>query len=341
MKTGLVYDPIFLKHNMANHPENAERLNSILNSSEMKKLLPLLKTVSPRLALNKELTYCHSESYIKRINEICSQGGGYLDADTYATEFSYNAAATAAGSLIELATLICKGEFKNGFALVRPPGHHALANNAMGFCIFGNVAIAANTLIKSNVINKAAIIDIDVHHGNGTQAMVEANPNILYISTHQFPFYPGTGSVTETGKGDAEGNVLNIPLPALVGDTGFKEVYNELIIPKIVGFNPGFLIISAGYDAHWKDPLANLNLTSHGYSWISKTLVELSEKLCNGKIVFALEGGYNLDVLSEGVANSIKALINLEDFSDPFGKSPYKEPYIKDILTEIKKIHRI
>jgi len=339
--TGIFYDPIFLKHTQSGHPENADRLNAILNNLESSKLLTLLETVPSRPALLEELNYCHSENYIKRVKEVCLQGGGYLDPDTYTTEFSFDAAITAVGGLIDLTNKVCSGSLKNGFALVRPPGHHALAGGGMGFCIFGNAAIAAKAALKNFEIEKIAIVDFDVHHGNGTEAMVKDNANILYISTHQFPFYPGTGSKTETGSDKAAGTVLNIPLEPGVGDDGFQKIYDELIIPKLVKFNPGFIIVSAGYDAHWNDPLANLSLSLTGYSWISKTLVDLSEKLCNGKIVFTLEGGYNLEVLSRGVANSVKALINRNDFEDLFGKPPQREPEISELLQEIKKIHNL
>jgi acetoin utilization deacetylase AcuC-like enzyme len=190
-KAGFVYDPIFLKHTQASHPENADRLNAILNNLESNKLLHLLEKVPSRCATLEELNYCHTENYIDRVKEVCLQGGGYLDPDTYLTEFSFDAAATAAGSLIELTNKVCSGNLKNGFALVRPPGHHALAGSGMGFCILGNAAIAAKAALKNFKVKNVAIVDFDVHHGNGTEAMVKDDLNILYISTHQFPFYPG------------------------------------------------------------------------------------------------------------------------------------------------------
>ena len=340
-KTGFVYDPIFLKHTQSGHPENADRLIAILNYLESENLFNLLEKVPSRCATQVELCYCHSENYIEKAKEVCHKGGGYLDADTYTTEFTFDAATTAVGSLIDLTNEVCSGRLKNGFALVRPPGHHALAERGMGFCIFGNAAIAAQVGIKNFNIEKVAIVDFDVHHGNGTEAMVKDDPNILYISTHQFPFYPGTGSKTEIGSGTTAATVLNIPLEPGVGDEGFQSIYNELIIPKLLKFKPGLIIVSAGYDAHWNDPLANLSLSLTGYSWISKTLVDISEILCNGKIVFTLEGGYNLQVLSNGVANSFRALLNRTDFEEPFSKSPYVEPDISELLNEIKKTHNL
>jgi acetoin utilization deacetylase AcuC-like enzyme len=340
-KTGFVYDPIFLKHTQPGHPENADRLIAILNYLESEKLFNLLEKVHSRCATQVELCYCHSENYIAKVKEVCQKGGVYLDADTYTTEFTFDAATIAVGSLIDLTNEVCSGRLKNGFALVRPPGHHALAERGMGFCIFGNAAIAAQVGIKNFNIEKVAIVDFDVHHGNGTETMVKDDPNILYISTHQFPFYPGTGGKTEMGSGTAAGTVLNIPLEPGVGDEGLQRIYNELIIPKLVKFKPGLIIVSAGYDAHWNDPLANLSLSLTGYAWISKTLVDLSEKLCNGKIVFTLEGGYNLEVLSNGVANSVKALLNRNDFEDPFGRTSQTEPDITEMVKEIRQIHKL
>jgi len=341
IKTGIVYDPIFLKHTQPGHPENADRLNAILNNLELNKLLPLLEKVPSRRATLEELCYCHSENYIERVKEVCRKGGGYLDPDTYTNEYSFDAATTAVGSLIDLTKNVCSGSLKNGFALVRPPGHHALAESGMGFCIFGNAAIAAKAALKNFKVENVAIVDFDVHHGNGTEAMVKGDPNILYISTHQYPFYPGTGSKTETGSDTAAETVLNIPLEPGVGDEGFLKIYDELIIPKLIKFKPGLIIVSAGYDAHWNDPLANLSLSLKGYSWIAKILVDLSEKLCRGKIVFTLEGGYNLEVLSKGVANSIRELLNRDDNEDPFGKPPQREPEISELLIELKKIHNL
>ncbi|NNG27774.1 MAG: histone deacetylase, partial [Ignavibacteriaceae bacterium] len=276
-KTGIVYDPIFLKHTQPGHPENANRLNAIINNLESNNLLPLLEKVPSRIATIEELCYCHSENYIKRVKEVCLEGGGYLDADTYVTEFSFDAATTAVGSLIDLTNKVCSGSSNNGYALVRPPGHHALTGSGMGFCIFGNAAIAVKAALKNFNVENVAIVDIDVHHGNGTEAMVKDDPNILYISTHQFPYYPGTGGKTKVGSDVAAGTVLNIPLEPGIGDEGFQRIYNELIIPKLEEFNPNIIIVSAGYDAHWNDPLANLNLSLTGYSWISKVLVDLSE----------------------------------------------------------------
>jgi acetoin utilization deacetylase AcuC-like enzyme len=340
VKTGLVYDKIFLAHDLPGHPENSKRLQAIITELNESGLWDLTTKLITRSATIDELKLCHSEEYNNHVKNFCEDRGGYLDADTYTNEYSYKAAVIAVGGLIELVEQVIDGKLKNGFALLRPPGHHALGNRSMGFCIFGNVAIAAKAALQNSKINKVAIVDIDVHHGNGTQALVEDDPNILYVSTHQFPFYPGTGGIKEVGKGDSKGTLINVPLPALVSDDGLKEIYKEIILPKIENYKPDILLISAGYDAHWDDPLANMGLSLSGYFWISQQLNEITVKLCSSRILFVLEGGYNLKVLSAGVANSIRVLLGLNDFNDPLGKSPFTEPDISNLIKELRTIHQ-
>ena len=339
--TAVIYDPNFLKHNHPGHPESASRLESILKKLTESGLTDNLIQLKPRPAILEEIKFCHTEDYVERVRNVCKSEKGFLDPDTYTTGYSYDAAIMAVGSLIELTNSIINGQVKNGFALLRPPGHHALKDRAMGFCIFGNVAIAAKSALKNNEIKKVAIVDIDVHHGNGTQALVKDNQNIMYISTHQFPFYPGTGSITEIGNGVTAGTLLNVPLIPGVGDDGFRNIYNEIIVPSLERYAPNLIFVSAGYDAHWDDPLASMGLTLTGYSWISKELVKISDKLCDSKIVFALEGGYNLEALSYGVINSLNALAGLDETIDPLGRSPYEEPDITGLIGELKKIHQI
>ncbi len=221
--TGIAYNPIFLKHDQPGHPENAKRLESILNELEKKDLLDKVSQLKSRSAETDEIKVCHTNEYIEYVKEFCENGGGYLDPDTYSNSYSFNAAVTAVGSSIDLTKAVIRGDLKNGFALLRPPGHHALSNRSMGFCLFGNIAIAAKVALTQPGIKKVAIVDFDVHHGNGTQALVGDDPNILFISTHQYPFYPGTGSIREIGNGKAEGTIINIPLQAGVGDNGFQN----------------------------------------------------------------------------------------------------------------------
>jgi acetoin utilization deacetylase AcuC-like enzyme len=339
--TSIVYDPIFLKHDQPGHPENAKRLESIITGLIEKDLFEKVVKKKNRQAVTEEITICHSQDYVEYVKEYCKNGGSYLDPDTYSNKFSYLSAATAVGSSIELTKAVIKGELKNGFALLRPPGHHALANKSMGFCLFGNIAIAAKVALSLPGINKVAIVDFDVHHGNGTQALVGDDTSILFISTHQYPYYPGTGGIREIGHFESEGTVVNIPLPAGVGDEGFKIVYEKVIIPSIERFNPDLILVSAGYDAHWDDPLANLNLSLNGYDWVSRKLIKVAEEICSSKIIFFLEGGYNLQVLSNGVANTIRALLGIDYIEDPPGRSNQPEPDLKYLSDELIKIHKL
>lgn len=339
--TGIVFDTIFLKHDQSGHPENAKRLESIISRLKEKRLIDKVTQLKSRIAEIDEIAICHTKEYVEYANEFCEKGGGYLDPDTYSNKNSFMAAATAVGSSVDLTKAVIKGELKNGFALLRPPGHHALANRSMGFCLFGNIAIATKIVLSQPGINKVAIVDIDVHHGNGTQALIGDDPKILFISSHQYPFYPGTGSIREIGTGAAEGTIINIPLQAGVGDNGFKLVYEKVVIPSLEKFKPDIILVSAGYDAHWDDPLANLNLSLTGYNWISRELIKSAERICAGKIIFFLEGGYNLNVLKEGVANTIRALIGIEGFDDPIGKSNFAEPDIKKLVNELIQIHKL
>ena len=341
MRTGLVYDPIFLKNDQPGHPENSVRLVSVMKRLEENKLLQKVKQLESRVAETNEIAICHTQEYVQYVKEFCEKGGGYLDPDTYSNKYSFTAASSAVGSSIDLTKAVIKGELKNGFALLRPPGHHAISTKSMGFCLFGNIAIAAKVAITETGISKVAIVDFDVHHGNGTQALVGDVSNILFISSHQYPLYPGTGSINEIGQGDAEGTIINIPLQQGVGDEGFKTIYENLIIPSLRRFEPDLILVSAGYDAHWDDPLANLSLSLEGYDWISRKLISAADEICSGKIVFFLEGGYNLEVLSYGVANTIRGLLGIDFFEDPIGKSNRPETVVNRVIEELIKIHNL
>lgn len=339
--TGIAFDPVFLKHDQSGHPENSGRLKSIIEKLESNNLFEKVELVKSRIASVEEISICHDREYVNYVKEFCEKGGGYFDPDTYSNKYSFIAAATAVGSSIDLTQAVIKEELKNGFALLRPPGHHALANRSMGFCLFGNIAIAAKVALTKFRINKVAIVDFDVHHGNGTQALIGDFPNILFISSHQYPFYPGTGSIREIGQGEAEGTIINIPLQSGVGDKGFKMVYDQVIIPSLERFNPDLILVSAGYDAHWDDPLANLNLSLVGYDWISRKLINAADEICSGKIIFFLEGGYNLEVLKNGVANTIRALLGIDFFEDPLGNSPEQQADVQKLIDDLIKIHNL
>jgi acetoin utilization deacetylase AcuC-like enzyme len=339
MITGYVFDEIFTRHDFPKHPENAKRLVAIMKYLADQDILPHLTQIPSRPATLDELMYGHHPTYVEMVEENCRYGGGMLDADTYTNSFSYEAASHAVGGLIDLIAAVIKGELNNGFVLVRPPGHHAVPSRAMGFCVFSTAAIAARAARIDLGLERVAVIDFDVHHGNGTQAILNEDPDNLFVSSHQYPFYPGTGAVNEIGLGPAQGTVVNVPLPVMTGDEGFKRLYGEVVFPIVRRFQPELILISAGYDAHWDDPLANIGLTLTGYHWLCQNLIALAAEICRGRIVFTLEGGYNLDVLAPGVGNTFRALLGWSEIDDPVGISPWAEPDVSHLLATLKKIH--
>jgi acetoin utilization deacetylase AcuC-like enzyme len=337
MTTGYVFNEIFLQHNMPGHPENA--LSAIMEYLTRQNLLSQLVPIPSRPARLAELEYGHQPGYIEMVAETSRRGRAMLDPDTYANQFSYDAASHAAGGLIELTAAVLKGELANGFALVRPPGHHAVSDRAMGFCLFGTVAIAARAACRAMGLQRVAIVDFDVHHGNGTQAILNEDPTVLFVSSHQYPYYPGTGALNEIGLGPGRGTIANLPLAVMTGDEGFKSLYGDMVFPLLRRFQPELILVSAGFDAHWDDPLANIGLTLTGYHWLCQNLVTLAAELCQGRIVFTLEGGYNLEVLAPGVGNTFRALLGQTVPDDPIGASPWAEPDVSDLLAELKKVH--
>jgi len=298
-----------------------------------------LVEVEPRPATLAELERVHTSPYVERVRRLAEQGGGHLDADTYLNARSYDAALMAVGGLLAAVEQVLEGEIDTGFALVRPPGHHALPDRGMGFCLFNNVAVAARHALTFPQVERVFVADFDVHHGNGTQAAFEADPAVFYFSTHEYPHYPGTGHWSEVGCGPGEGTVLDVALPAGVGDCGYARIYEELARPLARRFRPDLILVSAGYDAHWQDPLAMMQLSLDGYAHLTKELLAMAQELCDGHVLFALEGGYHLDVLANGVLNTFYALLGDETVSDPLGPAPFQEPDVKSLLERLKKLH--
>ncbi len=341
MATGYVFDEIFTRHTLPGHPENAARLEAIQSYLVEAAILPRLVEVPARPASRAELMRCHHPRYLELIEETSRNGGGHLDADTYTNTHSYQAALYAAGGAVDLTAAVLEGRVQNGFALLRPPGHHALPARAMGFCLLANVTIAARAARFDHGLERVAIVDFDVHHGNGTQAILNEDPTVLFVSSHQYPFYPGTGAVDEIGAGEARGTKINLPLESGVGDQGFKQLYEGCVWPALRRFRPQLILVSAGLDAHWDDPLANLGLSLGGYDWLSRGLIELAAEFCQGRIVFILEGGYNLKVLAPAVGNIFRALLGESGYDDPLGTSPWPEPRVSDLLARLKKVHNL
>ncbi len=343
MKVGFVYDPIYLKHDTGQHVENAERLEAIISHLERTGLKQQLTPIRPRVASIEELLLVHDEHYISRVRDVAQKGGGWLDADTVMSPDSYEAALCAAGGVIRATEAVIQGEVDCAFALVRPPGHHATRAQAMGFCLFNNLAIAAECALTNYQLERILIIDFDVHHGNGTQTAFYDNPHVLYISTHQYPFYPGTGSIEETGSGTAEGTTINIPLPAGSGDTEYLEVFEQIIVPAAIRFKPQLVLVSAGYDTHWADELALMQVSVTGFAQMIKIIKGLGDELCDGHLVFSLEGGYNLTALAASVKATFDMLLGNTTIEDPLGQSPrrFEAPSIAPLIKKIKEIHNL
>jgi len=310
MKTGILYDPLFLQHDTGQgHPECSARLVNTIAYLQQQSWFDNLLPITLRRAEQQWIETNHNNEYIKRAQATCISGSPYLDSmDVSVCEKSYDIALMATGSTLALADEVISGNIDNGFAMVRPPGHHAERDRALGFCLFNNVAILARYLQKQHGLDKILILDWDVHHGNGTQHSFEEDPAVLYISTHQYPFYPGTGAYTETGIGKGAGATLNCPMSAGASDKDYELVFMEKILPKIDEFKPEAIIISAGFDAHNDDPLANICLSTEFFAWMSERMMEMADKHANGKLISVLEGGYNLNTLPHCIGRHLEIL---------------------------------
>jgi acetoin utilization deacetylase AcuC-like enzyme len=310
MATGFLYDARFLDHDAgAGHPERRERLSSTMAHLQAQTWFGELHMLAPRVAEETWVESVHSHDLVVRARNACEQALPYLDVmDVGISRESFEIALLAVGGAQTLADNVIAGKVDNAFALCRPPGHHAEHDQALGFCLFNNVAIAARYLQKEHGLDKILILDWDVHHGNGSQHSFEDDPSVLYISTHQYPFYPGTGAYSETGIGRGEGATLNCPMPAGAGDEQYTQVFVEKILPKIDEFAPEFVIISAGFDGHVDDPLANICLSTEFYGWMSARLMEVADKHCEGRLISLLEGGYNINKLPLCVDEHLQVL---------------------------------
>jgi acetoin utilization deacetylase AcuC-like enzyme len=343
MKVGYVYHPIYLKHDTGQHPENAQRLEVVISHLEQTGLMQQLSLIKPRAATIEEISLVHGKQYISYIQDVAKNGGGWLDVDTVMSPGSYDAAVYAAGGLISATEAVMDKEVGSAFALVRPPGHHATATQARGFCLFNNIAIAAKYALSKYRLQRIAIIDFDVHHGNGTQEAFYDDPKVLYVSTHEFPLYPGTGRIEETGSGDGKGATVNIPLPAGSGDAEYLEVFDQIIVPVVRRFSPQLILVSAGYDAHWSDSLAMMEVSVTGFAKMAGIIKGLADGLCDGRLVFTLEGGYPLNALAASVKATFEVLLGNTNIEDPLGQPQrgFKPPDISSLIKAIKGIHNL
>lgn len=328
------------EHDLESHPENVGRFQFFHRLADYTDHYRLHQIGSQPATL-EDLQRVHPLEYLQALERAVESGPGFIDyGDTYVTPDSFRAAKNAAGGLIAVLDTIDHSSIQHGFALIRPPGHHATANKPMGFCLLNNVAIATRYAQELGY-RRVMIVDFDVHHGNGTQAIFEEDPEVLYFSTHQVGIFPGTGRLNETGRGPGEGSIINLPLPARCGDQAIEQICEQILIPSAERFKPDLILVSAGFDAHWEDPLANLQFTLSGYHRLSSILKSIASEHCKGKILFVLEGGYNPKTLYEGIKC---VLLALSDESAPIypGDTPrYSEPSIDSIIAEAKQIHGI
>jgi len=309
-KTAIVADPVFMKHDTGpGHPERSERLAAIGEILAERGIIDKVEKVPLREATAEELLRVHTNDHIKTVESTAGKDRTYLDGDTPASADSHKAALLAAGSLIDATEAVIGGHAKNAFAFIRPPGHHAEANRAMGFCLFNNVAVAARHAIARHKMSRVLIVDWDVHHGNSTQHVFYDDPKVLFFSIHHYPFYPGTGGVDETGSGDGKGYTVNTPVPGGVGDDLYDEAFARTLVPVARAFKPELIMVSAGFDAHCHDPLGGMEVTEECFARMAATVMELADEFCGGKVVATLEGGYDLDGLANSVADVTETLM--------------------------------
>jgi acetoin utilization deacetylase AcuC-like enzyme len=307
MATALFTHPDCLGHiTPPGHPERVGRLEAVLAALEAPRFDALLRREAP-LAHRSELLRCHPESYIAAIEEaVPAEGWASLDPDTHLSPGSLKAALRAVGAAVAATDLVIAGGARNAFCATRPPGHHAERETAMGFCLFGNIAIAAKRALDHHKLARVAVMDFDVHHGNGTQDLLWSEARALFASTHQMPLYPGTGERHETG---AHGNILNVPLPPGAGGHEFRAAMEDMVLPALEDFAPEMLFVSAGFDAHEADPLAQMRLVEDDFAWVTQRLCDIAEAHCGGRLVSALEGGYDLNALAASAAAHVGVLM--------------------------------
>ena len=310
-RVGFIYHPDYLRHDTgAGHPERPARVSSLVNHLLAIPEWHSLMHIQPRSATVEELALVHQDRYIRSIEARCRDGETILDdGDTHVSRESFGVALLAAGGVFEGIDRVMRSEFRSVFCAVRPPGHHAKSTTAMGFCLFNNVAAGARYAERRHGIERVAIVDWDVHHGNGTQEIFYEDPSVLYISLHQYPFYPGTGAEDERGIGRGKGFTLNCPMQAGSGEREYLEAFEKKILPALDQFKPELLMISAGFDAHKDDPLAGIELTEGSFSKMTKMLMDVAGEHCEGRIVSVLEGGYDLGALARSVEAHIRELL--------------------------------
>ena len=309
-RVGYIYSPVFLEHETGDgHPETPARLTAIHDEIERSGVLAKLVRLDPVPATREQLSLVHDPTMIDRVEALAAQGGGALDEDTAVSAGSLRAALLAAGAGITAVDALYAGVVDRAFLALRPPGHHATGQRSMGFCLFNNVAVAAAYALARKGAKRVAVVDWDLHHGNGTQDIFYARADVLYISLHQSPLYPGTGAARETGEGEGHGTTLNITLPAGASDETFANKLRSQVMPALRRYGPDLLIVSAGFDAHTDDPLGALDVTDDGYRMMTEAIAQVAQELTGGKLLSFLEGGYDLPALARSARIHVEALL--------------------------------
>jgi acetoin utilization deacetylase AcuC-like enzyme len=339
VRVGIMRDDIFLSHKTGTfHPESPDRLKTLyamIDEADMTDQVQILET---RKAERDEITLVHTERHFERVAATAGIPQSYLDADTQTSERSFDAALFAAGSVLKSVELLMTGEYSAPiFTLVRPPGHHAEPERAMGFCLFNNIALGARYGIERYELNRVLVVDWDLHHGNGTQHMFYDDPRVLYFSTHQYPYYPGTGSLNEIGKGDGTGYTVNVPLPPGRGDGDYMSIFQEILVPIAEAYEPEMVLVSAGFDTHFNDPLGGMTVSPDGFAYLAGVVQGLAERHAGGRLVLTLEGGYHLGGLTDSVRAVIEQLCGTRSPGAPEQRA---DRMTERIVEEVKKAHR-
>ena len=338
--TAYVTHTDYRRHTLEGHPENAARVEAVWRVLDEAGMSRRLMRVEPRPAEVEGLLLAHTEHLVERVRRAAEIGMGSLDPDTYVRPESFDIARLSAGGAMAAVDAVLSGDADNAMAIIRPPGHHATPRRAMGFCLFNNVAIAArHAQRRYPAVRRVLILDYDVHHGNGTQEIFYEDPSVLFVSTHQYPFYPGTGALPDTGAGEGRGTTLNMPLRAGVGNDGFRLIYERVVRPAARRFRPDLILVSVGFDAHWADPLAMLQLDLQGYDWLAREAIRMAGELCEGRVVFVMEGGYDLEVLASGWLNIAYALQGIDAFYDPVGDLDVAARGTEDLVEQLVALH--
>ena len=336
-KTGIVRDDRFMHHFMGSyHPESPERLSAIYAMLDEQDMAGKFTLVPVRRAEPEELLWIHNPEYIDTLTATAGDESTYLDPDTQTSAGSYEAALLAAGGLCQAIEMVMRGELQNAFALVRPPGHHAERDRAMGFCLFNNVAIGARFAQEKLNLKRILIADWDLHHGNGTQHAFEDDPSILYFSAHQFPYYPGTGDFDEVGHDKGRGYTVNVPMRAGSGDQEFTRVFESILKPIALEFKPELVLVSAGFDCHSDDPLGGMRISNKGFGVLTRQVMEVARQCCQGRLVLTLEGGYNIQRQKEAVKVVLQEMSGSSESDVAALLNHADQPWLEAILKQVK-----